>query len=346
MGAAELFVPGRLCLFGEHSDWAGSYRSGDRGLPPGRCLVAGTDQGLWGRAEPADGVFEIRQVGPDGLPGRLHSHPADPTHLRRVAAEADFDAYSAGTAAMLLERHPGLGLRLDVFRRTLPLRKGLSSSAAVCVLTARAFDRAHGLGLSVEDEMELAYRGELLTGSECGRMDQVCAVGRAVTELRFDGEGMQMEELVPGASLHLLVVDLGAGKDTRRILADLNGAYAAGDPGVRRALGPLNLSITGRAGKALQSGDVRALGGLMTEAQEVFDRLLAPVCPSQLAAPRLHRVLRHAAAARLAWGGKGVGSGGDGTAQIICRGPGERTELAERLDADLGVRCLELTLSP
>ena len=21
----ELFVPGRLCLFGEHSDWAGSY---------------------------------------------------------------------------------------------------------------------------------------------------------------------------------------------------------------------------------------------------------------------------------------------------------------------------------
>ncbi len=23
--SVELFVPGRLCLFGEHSDWAGSY---------------------------------------------------------------------------------------------------------------------------------------------------------------------------------------------------------------------------------------------------------------------------------------------------------------------------------
>lgn len=22
----QIFVPGRLCLFGEHSDWAGSYR--------------------------------------------------------------------------------------------------------------------------------------------------------------------------------------------------------------------------------------------------------------------------------------------------------------------------------
>ena len=25
LGPVELFVPGRLCLFGEHSDWAGSY---------------------------------------------------------------------------------------------------------------------------------------------------------------------------------------------------------------------------------------------------------------------------------------------------------------------------------
>jgi hypothetical protein len=25
-GCWEVFVPGRLCLFGEHSDWAGQYR--------------------------------------------------------------------------------------------------------------------------------------------------------------------------------------------------------------------------------------------------------------------------------------------------------------------------------
>jgi galactokinase len=25
-GSLELFVPGRLCLFGEHSDWAGAMR--------------------------------------------------------------------------------------------------------------------------------------------------------------------------------------------------------------------------------------------------------------------------------------------------------------------------------
>ena len=28
----ELFVPGRLCLMGEHSDWAGSYRKTNNNL--------------------------------------------------------------------------------------------------------------------------------------------------------------------------------------------------------------------------------------------------------------------------------------------------------------------------
>ena len=48
---AEIFVPGRLCLFGEHSDWAALYRENDPSIAPGYCLVAGTDQGLSGSAD-------------------------------------------------------------------------------------------------------------------------------------------------------------------------------------------------------------------------------------------------------------------------------------------------------
>ena len=40
----ELFVPGRICLMGEHSDWAGSYRRFNREITPGMCLVSGTNQ--------------------------------------------------------------------------------------------------------------------------------------------------------------------------------------------------------------------------------------------------------------------------------------------------------------
>lgn len=31
----EIFVPGRLCLLGEHSDWAGGYRTVNPSLPKG-----------------------------------------------------------------------------------------------------------------------------------------------------------------------------------------------------------------------------------------------------------------------------------------------------------------------
>jgi galactokinase len=346
--AAELFVPGRLCLFGEHSDWAGGWRRVRPELAPGWCLVAGTDQGLTGEAEAAEG-FEIRSVlasGEEIGPARIEARP---DALADAARGAGFFSYAAGVAAEMILRFGVGGLRLAV-RGDLPVRKGLSSSAAICVLVARAFDAVHGLGLSVHDEMALAYAGERRTGSECGRMDQACAFGRRVTSLRFDGDAVSIATLAPGAELHLLIVDLGSRKDTRRILADLNACFpdapAPLAAGVREALGAENAALLARAEEAVRVGDARALGALMSEAQARFDEKVAPASPAELAAPRLHALLAHPAVRELAWGGKGVGSQGDGCAQLVARGPAERTRLAARLERELGMRCWPLTLSP
>ena len=35
----KLFVPGRLCLFGEHTDWAGHYRTMNADIEPGAAIV-------------------------------------------------------------------------------------------------------------------------------------------------------------------------------------------------------------------------------------------------------------------------------------------------------------------
>ena len=43
----SLFVPGRLCLFGEHSDWAGLYRSINSQIIPGTAIVTGIEQGIY-----------------------------------------------------------------------------------------------------------------------------------------------------------------------------------------------------------------------------------------------------------------------------------------------------------
>jgi mevalonate kinase len=154
---------------------------------------------------------------------------------------------------------------------------------------------------------------------------------------------MTTRRLEPGAPFHFLIADLKGSKDTRRILHDLNTAFINGSRPIRKALGEENHRIVTRAVEALSEGDARTLGDLMNEAQSIFDDLVAPYCPSQLASPRLHETLGSEHALRLAWGGKGVGSQGDGTAQFICRGPEEREELAGILELS-GLQCYSLTI--
>jgi galactokinase len=347
--SSALFVPGRLCLFGEHSDWAGGYRREGSDLAPGFCMVMGTDQGLRAEASPAEGVFEFRSRLPDGRIEGPVSIDADEASLAQAARSGGFFSYAAGTAAEGVARFGVRGLRL-LLSADLPVGKGLSSSAAVCVLVARALDRVYGLGLSVRDEIELAYRGERRTGSECGRMDQICAYGRVPTFLCFDGEDLAVEVLSPGAEFHLLLVDLGRSKDTVRILRELNACFPDTPGvlarGVRAALGPRNRKLLERARSALESGDPEGLGLLMSEAQEEFDAHVAPASPTDLRAPRLHEVLSHPASRELAHGGKGVGSQGDGSAQLVACSAEARAALAARLERDLGVGCLPLTIRP
>ena len=345
----ELFVPGRLCLFGEHSDWASGYRATHPALAPGYCLVTGTDQGLRAQVERRDASFEIESALPDGGHTGSVRIDADPAALEAMARSGDFMSYAAGVAAVTRRRHAVGGLFVRITRADLPIRSGLSSSAAICVLVARAYSQAYGLKLSTRQEMDLAYDGERLAGSECGRMDQVCAYGQKPSYLTFHGSGFDIESLEPGATFDLLIVDLQRGKDTRRILADLNACFpdTTGDVAsdVREALGPRNAKLLARARGALTQGDAPALGALMCEAQALFDEKVAPAS-SALAGPRLHAVLEHPATVSLAFGGKGVGSQGDGSAQLVTRGPEERVELTAILERESGLRCLPLTLRP
>jgi len=344
----ELFAGGRLCLFGEHSDWAAQF-----GRHRGYCLVIGTDQGLHARAR-ADEAFSVETLvpGPDGRPsGRTRRMRCawQPQQLRAAAQDAEeFFRYCAGVAHEMCASGaaPG-GLDLRITAMDLPLRKGVSSSAAVCILVARAFDAAHGLGLFPHELMDIAYRGERLTGSQCGRMDQACIYGKTPVLLTFEGQrDIRVEPVFPGGPAAMFLVDLAGRKDTVRILSDLREAY----PRVvelQEALGPDNERIVRRAYAALTAGDAAALGALMTEAQALFDARVAPHSPAELASPLLHELLAFEALGPLVHGGKGVGSQGDGTAQFVARGPAERdAAMAEIAKAFPSMHCFPLTIQP
>ena len=345
----RVFVPGRICLFGEHSDWAGGHRRTNAQIEKGYCIITGTNQGIHANVEPhpshlivtAD-LGGVEREGP-------HEIPMDPDALLREARAGGPFSYIAGVAYQILMNHHVRGLVIDNDRTDLPVKKGLSSSAAVCVLAARAFNRVYDLKMTVRGEMEAAYRGELTTPSRCGRMDQGCAFGRRPVLMVFDADLVEVQPIRTGGDFHMLIVDLERSKDTQRILADLNHCYPFAttdlDREVHEYLGPMNKRMAERAIGALGAGDAEGLGLLMTETQALFDRYLQPACPEELTAPRLHEVLAHPPIQDLVWGGKGVGSQGEGSAQLLARDPEARDRAAEILKRDLGVECLPLDIT-
>jgi galactokinase len=346
--SATLFVPGRLCLFGEHSDWAGAYRRMNSSIVPGMTIVSGTNQGLYATAEPLDDRVEYVYTDSKAV-RRTLSVSTDPGELRSRAAEGGFFSYVTGVAYQVVTHHQVGGIRITNTSTTLPIKKGLSSSAAVCVLMARAFNQIYNLRLTTRGEMDLAYRGEITTPSRCGRMDQACAYGTPVL-MRFDGDLLDVDPLRVGAHFPLLIVDLHGNKDTIEILRALNHAYPFPDTDQDRAaqeyLGQLNSEIVTSAVGALQNGDRTELGNMMTTAQVEFDRALAPLCPAELNSPILHALLEDDRVHELTFGGKGVGSQGDGSAQFIARSTRDRELLSDYLTAKKGMTCLPLDLAP
>jgi galactokinase len=344
----DLFVPGRLCLFGEHSDWAGGYRRIDSSISLGYCIIVGTNQGIYAKAKKKPNKLLIKTCLPDGQELAPYELPMEAEVLLEVAKEGGFYSYSAGVAYYAkCHYHHIDGMEIHSFKMDLPIRKGLSSSAANNVLLARAFNRLYDLKLTKRGEMEIAYQGEILTPSRCGRMDQACAYGSIPVFLTFDGERMDVEEIRPMSTVYFVVASLNASKDTQKILADLNACYpkAGGKIGedVRYYLGPVNHDIVFRARKALELGNAKELGILMTEAQTLFDQFMIPACPTELKSPVLHSVLRNTDLQPLIYGGKGVGSQGDGCVQFVTRGKSEQKRLLTKLTA-LGLEPYPLTI--
>ncbi len=346
----EVFVPGRVCLFGEHSDWAGACRRFNSHILPGQVIISGTNQGLFARVKAHPDSFVVRSTLPDGSAAEPFQMPMDREALQAEAEKGGFYSYAAGVAHYMMTFYQLRGIEIDNYRTTLPVRKGLSSSAALCVLVARAFNKVYDLKLTTRAEMEAAYQGEILTPSRCGRMDQGCAYGQVPVLMTFNGDMLRTRRLSVGGALTLLIGDLKGAKDTIRILSDLNRAYPFADDPVSRSvheyLGPINTDVVSRARAALEAGDAETLGALMTEAQRQFDGHLMPACPTELTAPKLHAVLDDAQVKRLTHGGKGVGSQGDGCVQFVAKGPDQREELRAYLEQTYGMECFDLDLAP
>jgi UTP-glucose-1-phosphate uridylyltransferase/galactokinase len=345
----KLFVPGRLCLFGEHTDWAGHYRTMNAQIAPGAAIVTGIEQGITAIVERSS-MFEVQSEAPQ-IKSEWHDFACrmDEQELKRVARSGSFFCYCAGVASYMLEWYKVGGVRIRITDMNLPMKSGLSSSAAICVLVARAFNQIYNLNLNTLGEMNIAYVGELRTSSRCGRLDQVCAFGVKPNLMTFDGDEIEVKPLNVKRELHWVFADLMGNKNTIKILADLNKAYPfpsnEQEIAEHEALGVKNQEIVDRAVRYMAEGDAESLGRLMTEAEELFDRSVAPMCLEELAAPKLHAMLADEYIKSLSFGGKGVGSHGDGSVQFLARDAESQQKIVDYL-VSKGMPAYKFTIHP
>lgn len=75
----------------------------------------------------------------------------------------------AGVAYQMVVRYHIGGLRIENYKTDLPVQKGLSSSAACCVLAARAFNRIYDLKLTVRPSLAQLLPGKALLVRPCLR---------------------------------------------------------------------------------------------------------------------------------------------------------------------------------
>ncbi len=342
----ELFVPGRLCLFGEHTDWAGRYMAQNAEVLPGKSIVTGINLGIYATAELSED-FRVETVDLEGNPISFQCE-MHRENLKQDARENAYFGYCCGVAAYLRENYHVDGISIHITKVTLPMKKGLSSSAAICVLVAKAFNELYGLNLSTRGIMQVAYMGERLTMSRCGRLDQACAYGETPVLMEFTDEEIEVEKLRVGKTLYCVFADLCAAKNTKKILADLNKAYPFAqtpvEKAVQEALGEDNHRIIERACRAMQEGNPEELGRIMYEAQKLFDAKVAPACPEELTAPVLHDVLGDENIKQWIYGAKGVGSQGDGTVQFLAKDRECQQALVQYLNEVRGLQAYDFDI--
>jgi galactokinase len=137
----KIFVPGRICMFGEHSDWAGGYRRINADIEKGYTLICATDQGIYAEVDPHPTSLVLSSTTPDGVSHGPVEIPMQPKDLLSVAESGGFWSYIAGVAYQVLTHYHVRGLVLNNYKTDLPVERSFIG-AAICAgnLRNRLYD--------------------------------------------------------------------------------------------------------------------------------------------------------------------------------------------------------------
>lgn len=324
---------GRICLFGEHSDWASEFRLFD-----GCAIALPIDQGFIAQVQKSNTFNFITSLG---------NYEAENLDELLICSQNLINPfrYCCGTICYLKKFFPWIsGLKLQTIKEDLPIKCGLSSSAAICILVVKAMDKLYNLNLSTKQIMNFSFQGEITARSYCGRMDQIGVFPKGIYKMFFSKEGdLNIQSLDISNDFYFFYVNLEGNKNTLKILDDLRNSYPHSS-NLRKYLGHNNIQIIKMAERFISAGDIKGLGLLLSESQLQFDNLVSNLS-SALLAPKFHELQNDKELQNYIYGGKEIGSHGDGTALFIAKSRYDIDRAISYIQKKYGYNCEKIIIN-
>jgi len=261
----SLFIPGRLAILGELSDWVSDYKKINNSIIPGETIAAGINKGIYAVVKKSE-TFNFC-YNKEAIQIKMENRS-----LEKIAKSSNFYSYVASVALYMNKNYNVSGIDIKIRYMTLPIKKGLSSSAAVSVLTAKAFNIIYNLNLQYDEIMKIAYEAERYALSKCGRLDQICAKGLKVSHLIFNEDNLEIKSIEVKKNMNYVIADLNGKKDTKKILSSLHSCFPfpknETQEKVKQMLCEENKKIVHNGLKAIENGNLEELGKIMNKYQE------------------------------------------------------------------------------
>lgn len=330
----NIFVPGRISIVGDISDFVCDYKKVNDDIICGSAIATSIDSGIFAIARKSENFRFKDEI--DSFECKMKNKV-----LEKEATSNSYFSYVCGVALYMNQCYEIGGADIEIKYNNLPIKKGLASSAAVSVLVAKAFNLLYELDLEPYEIMKIAYEGEHIAKSMCGRLNQICAKGISLSKINFEKECLNIEPLKVKKTLHYVIVDLDGIKDTKNILNKLHSCLPFPKSEAEKKLFDLicikNNHIVMQARKLIEEGNLEELGILLCKTQELIDEATNSF-GEDFALPKFHQLLNNSVIMENIYGAKSMGYGGDGAAQLLAKNKEAQEKLVSYIEDNLGLK--------
>ncbi len=192
------------------------------------------------------------------------------------------------------------GLDLDI-KSDIPVGIGLGSSAAVAVSTVAAIGKLFRKRCRLETIRKYAFESERLIHKIPSGIDQTISTYGGVIAYQKE---RPFERVTVGRTFPIIIGDSGRKRSTGDIVSRVRALFAEREDMAEEVIRSANM-ISRKALTALRQGDIRRLGQLMNQNQELLQRI-------GVSTAELDKMISAASEAG-AFGAKLTGAGGGGS---------------------------------